>query len=220
MPKATHEIRQRTKGGPITATADLPLRKALKREAYSLKLKIVASPEDWWSLYTIALADPEYLGKLILINLAKPVYEEKITKIDHPPPRGIHAPIKGKDVVGFLMHEARKYAAAAYTVVSYWVKRPNAEWSDYFKEIIKGLMKKKKDITSPKAKKYVSIDIVIALFEEKYGNRLQGLNIQSILHESYFRNTYLKRNYLEAAKHFFELEDNKLTIDELFEILI
>ncbi len=127
MPKPKNPIRQRTKAGPITATADVPLRKALSEEFYAINLKITASPEDWVSLYPIGLADPEYLGNLILINFAKPVYEAKISRIEYPPPRGIHARFKGEDVVSIFMHEARNYAAAAYTIISYWLKRPQTE---------------------------------------------------------------------------------------------
>lgn len=229
MVKPKHEIRQRNKQKKITMDVYLPLRKALpegspkdyKMSAITegINLTITAMPDDWRNLYDIAIADPEGLGKLLLLNAFKPVYEKKIHQIDYQSPRGIHATIPGEEIEKYFMHDARKYVAATFTFVSYWIKKPKKEWPIEFNNLIRYLKEKNIIDKDTKIKKLRAIDIALYLFEDIFGNRRRMLGLMKMTNEMNFRNTYLKKDYLKAARRLFKLRDNKITIDELYEML-
>lgn len=111
-------------------------------------------------LYRLSLSDPEYLGKQILIQLAQPVYIEKLEKLDYVTPRGMHAKSANGLKIADFMHEARRFAAAVYTVVSFWLKKPEKEWPDHFIKLVSGFKKEKYVITSLHKRSYEIITIV------------------------------------------------------------
>lgn len=223
--KKKHDIRQRQKNAPISADADIPLRKPepegsiLSLLPENLKFTITASPQDWMTLYRMALTDPEYLGRQIMIQLAQPVYQEKLENLDYTIPRGMHAKSANGLTRAEFMHEARKFAAAVHAVVSYWVKKPKEEWPDHFKKLISGFDKEGYKIVSTHTGSFEIITIVSFLLELKYEKEMKELGLSSCT-EDVFRKTYLKKNYLEAAKSIFSRGGEVMTINELFNVMI
>ncbi|PKN63137.1 MAG: hypothetical protein CVU57_20960 [Deltaproteobacteria bacterium HGW-Deltaproteobacteria-15] len=142
MAKKKHDIRQRTKGEPISIDTDLPLAPVKigdlqLKDRISLTLK--ASPEDWAIMYELGVVDPTMLGRLIFLNAVSPVYEGKIKPLLSPPPRGIHALDMGAHAdenEEEFMNASRNYVAAAHAVIGYWLNRPEEEWPKSFKEVV------------------------------------------------------------------------------------
>jgi len=218
------DIRQRRKSDPISMDADIPLRRPAQEGSMRslsperLKFTITASPRDWMTLYLMALNDPEHLGTQILIQMAQPVYQEKLEKLDYTVPRGRHAKSINGVAIEDIIHEIRRHAAAAHTVVAFWIKRPQQEWPDHFKELISELHNDGHIIISPHRKSFNIGDIVSALVETKYEKEMAEFGlIQHI--EDDFRKTYLKKNYLEAARGIFARDEHRITIGELFELI-
>ena len=223
--KKKHDIRQRRKSDPIAADVDIPLRKFEPEGSISsltperLRFTITAYPEDWEMLYCLALTDPEYLGKQILIQLARPVYQEKLEQLYSPMPRGMHARSANGLKMADFMHQARRYAAAAHTVVVFWIKKPKKEWPDYFKKLISGMDKILHFIQTPHKESYDTIGIVSYLLELKYVKEMDDLHLTQPP-EADFRRTYLKKNYLDPARYFFDKGGAEMTIEDLFELIL
>lgn len=172
----------------------------------SVSLKITATLQDWETLYTHFLDDPKSLGTLISAFFLQPVFDEHLKDTYSPRPRGVHCVegVKGEKE-GDFMAEARRYAAAAYVICQYWLKKD--EQPQFFRDLIG---------------KDSAIKATLELFEEKFKKRRCQLGLLPKTNPRKFKETYLKRKTnpcLAPAKHFFEKTGHKLTIDELIDYL-
>lgn len=231
---------QRQKGEPITYDGSVEPIPLHLEERDTLTLKIKASPQDWDTLYLLAEASPEHLGKLILLKIARPAYEKFLKREEGHLPRGFH-----NEARQILMDEARRYAAAAYVVLSHWAKRPLSDWPDDLKVVIREAEKtlgenniwppppeiqktlgKESSWPPPRKKKRPgkSIDVIAIvryLIDLKYGERGEKLGLKNVEHmdnESFYK-IYLDKDKLKAAKPFIQKYGDSLTIDELYEVL-
>lgn len=231
-------IRQRKKGDLIIFNGkDEPIPMPWARQVKSklpfppptLTLYIKAMPQDWRTLFRLGETDPAYLGQLLFINIIKPIYERFLLKEDYPPPRGVHAEPEDQEspyALGLreqFMWEARNYAAAAYTVLRHWGKRPGDEWPQHLKLLIDTV---REDIGSenvflPGKKKINVIAVVMHLLKEKFDSRRThlGLKDPEEMVESDFRDNYLRKNPLEAAKAISNKSKHSLTIEELYYLM-
>jgi hypothetical protein len=225
-------LRQRKKGEPIRykgADDPIPLPWGGQEGSQILSLpptlvidKITATPQDWRTLYHLALADPEYLGNLLVHHVIRPVYEKFLSKEDFPLPRGIHAKPEDQDpyVLGLrdqFMWDARNYAAAAYTVIRHWRGKPREEWPLHFIKPFETIVEK----TGHDKDKVDVLWITSALLEERFNGRWEELGLidpEGFLEED-FRDIYLLRNHIDAAESAFEKMQHKVTIDELYEMI-
>jgi len=137
----------------------------------------------------MALNDPEHLGTQILIQMAQPVYQEKLEKLDYTVPRGRHAKSINGVAIEDIMHEIRRHAAAAHTVVAFWIKQPQEEWPDHFKKLITELHNDGHIIISPHRKSFNVVDIVSALIEIKYEKEMDEFGLVQHIEDD-FRKTY------------------------------
>lgn len=214
---------QRKKGEPIKyngSVEPLPLAYVSEEWPDKLALKIEASPQDWNTLHQLAMTSPEYLGKLIL-DITRQVQKDYLSKEGRNLPRGFH-----NEARQIFMEEVRRYAAAAYAVISYWRKRPLDEWPDNLKIIIEKAEKKlgedivwppspdiqktlgKESTWLPPRKKKPpkkSIDVIAIvkyLINLEYGRRRDELGLDNVqdMDNEVFDKTYLYKKKLNAAK--------------------
>lgn len=183
-----------------------------------VSLKVSATLQDWKTLYTYSLDDPESLGTLIFNFFLQPVFDKHLKDTYSPRPRGVHCVegVKGEEE-GDFMAEARRYAAAAYVICQYWLKKD--EQPQFFRDLIRTLDKEK--IVTAKGK-YSTTKATLELFEEKFRERRRQLGLLQKTTPRAFKETYLKRKTnpcLVPAQHFFEKTGHKLTIDELIDYL-
>lgn len=234
---------QRQKGEPITyngSVEPIPLPFGSQEGPTKLSLKIKASPQDWNTLFLLAEAAPEHLGKLIRFYITTPVYEKFLSREESHLPRGFH-----NEARQLFMDEARRYAAAAYTVLSHWAKSPLPIWPDDLKAIIREAeitlgkeniwpppreiektLGKESSWPPPRKKKRPgeSVDVIAVvryLINLKYGSRSDELGIANVeeMNNEIFRKIYLDNNKLEAANDFFQKYKYSLTIDVLYKVL-
>jgi hypothetical protein len=216
----------------------IPLSPALFSSG-KLNLEIKASINDWNTLYLLAEAAPEYLGKLIKFYIAKPVYEEFLSREGTNLPRGLHNMEEQ-----LFMDDARRYAAAAYTVLSHWAKRPLTDWPDDLKALIEQAEKilgeeniwvppreiektlGKESVWPPKEKspQKKSLDVtavVRVLTNMKLGSRAGKLGLKNIeeMDNEIFSKLYLDKNKLEAANAFIQKYGSSMTVEDLYQVL-
>jgi len=234
----TLTIRQRKKGAAITFNGEdepirLPWAKQTKSELpflpADLTLYIRALPQDWRTLYHLGETDPEYLGQLLFKKVIKPVYERFLVRKDHPPPRGIHAEPEDREnpyALGLreqFMWEARNYAAAAYTVLSYWNQKPRDERPQHLRLLVEALgedLGRENVFPHGKGKMDV-IFVVMHLLKERFNSRRRrlGLKDPGEMTLSDFRDNYLWKNHIEAASGIYNKREQALTIEELFDLM-
>lgn len=214
-------IDQRKKGEPITydgSVEPIPLPFGNQEGPNKLTLKIKASTQDWNTLFLLAEAAPEHLGKLIRFYVTTPVYEKFLSREESHLPRGFH-----NEARQLFMDEVRRYAAAAYTVLSHWAKRPLPIWPDDLKAVIREAEKTlgNESIWPPEKKSVDVIAVVRVLINYKYGSRGDELGLDSVelMDNEIFRKIYLNKNILEAANAFIQKYGDSMTIDALYEVL-
>jgi hypothetical protein len=237
-------FQQRKKGEPITYDGSfdpIPLPFGNQEGPNKLTLKIKASPQDWNTLFLLAEATPEHLGKLIQFYIARPAYEKCLKKEGSNLPRGLHNVVEQ-----LFMDDARRYAAAAYTVLSHWAKRPLTKWDKNLKDVIEQAEKilgkesvwpppreiektlgKESIWPPPQKKKSLEtklvdvVAVVRALITKKFGFRIDELGIAKVdeMENDIFSKIYLDKNKLKAAKLFIKKYGDSLSIDELYEVL-
>ncbi len=233
---------QRKKGEPITydgSVEPIPLPFGSQEGPTRLALKIKASPQDWNTLFLLATSAPEHLGKLIQFYITTPVYEKFLSREEGHLPGGFH-----NEARQIFMDETRRYAAAAYAVLSHWAKRPLQSWPDGLKaeireaektlgeesiwppprEIEEILGQKPPPRKKKPPKKSINVIAVVRyLINSKYGRRGDELGLKNVLHmdadNESFSKIYLDKNKLKAAKDFIQKYGNSLTIDVLYEAL-
>lgn len=231
-------IRQRKKGSHITFDGNeepipLPWAKQTNSELPipppDLTLYIRALPQDWRALYHLGETDPEYLGQLLFIKVIKPVYERFLVKEDYSPPRGVHAEPEDQEnpyALGLreqFMWEARNYTAAAYTVLSHWGQKPRDEWPQIFKLLIEEVSADigTENVFPSKKKEIDVIAVVVHLFKEKFNKRRKRLSLKDPgeMTDSDFRDNYLWKNHLEAARTIYNNREQLLTVEELYDLM-
>ncbi|MBW1987897.1 MAG: hypothetical protein JRI50_11920 [Deltaproteobacteria bacterium] len=225
-------FRQRKKGAPIVYDGkDNPIPLPWGRQENSnlpwppgeLRLKIVASPKDWETLYTMSWATPELLGRLIFKNIAEPVYEKFLLREAHPAPRGVHA--HPQDSVNryalgareLFMWQARCYVAATHTIVMHWRKRPLKEWPSYLREL------EGEASLLHSNKKVKGIELTMFCFEKKFRARRMMLGMEEFIDEESFRKIYLLPEFIRRARRIYnerEESGEEVTIDKLYELMI
>jgi hypothetical protein len=222
MPRKTKNLfHQRKKGEPITydgSIEPIPFPLGSREGPSALTIKITASPEDWQTLFLLVEADPEHLGKLIKFYIATPIYEDFLTREGANLPRGRHE--AGEKL---FMDKARRYAAAAYTVISHWATGPITTWPEYLQALIREAEKTsgKLNVWPPGKKSPDVIAMVRCLIALKYGEKIEELGLANTeyMDNEVFRNIYLDNDHLKAANKFMEKYGDVLTIDLLYDIL-
>jgi hypothetical protein len=204
-----------------------------------LTLQIKASPQDWKTLCVLAEAAPEYLGNLIRLHITTSVDEKFLLKEGSNLPRGLH-----NEERQIYMEQARRYAAAAYAVLSHWAKRPLHSWPEYLKAEIREAEKTlgedniwpppreiektlgKESIWPPKKKshKKKSIDVIAVLkflIISRYGSKEEALGLDNMeyMDNNVFRKIYLDNNKIEAANDFINKYKGTLTIYILYKVI-
>ena len=113
---------KRTKGTRLLSTEGtfLPLPPPSK----DLTLEISASPDTWRALYIMSFAKPEDLVSMIR-NLSK-------TTFDY---------ISAKPGREDFVDKMKRYAAYVYCWAEYWLKKPQDEWPEPLKELVRQLSK-------------------------------------------------------------------------------
>ena len=117
-----------TKGTRLLSTEGTFL--PLPSPGEDLTLEISASPDAWRTLYIMSFAEPEAIVKIIR-NLSKAAYDH----ISVGPGRGIG---KGKED---FVNKVKRYAAYVYCWAEYWLKKPQDEWPEPLKELVRQLSK-------------------------------------------------------------------------------
>ena len=212
---------QRQKGEHITydgSVEPIPLPFGSQEGPTKLALKINASPQDWYTLFLLATSAPEHLGKLIQFYIATPVYEKFLSREEGHMPRGL-----SNEARQIFLDEARRYAAAAYAVLSHWAKRSLSDWPDDLKSLILEAEKTsgKENVWPPGKKSVDVIAMVRCLIALKYGRREDELGLENVefMDNKVFYKIYLDKDKLKAAKPFIHKYGDSLTIDELYKVL-
>ena len=202
---------QRQKGEPITydgSVEPIPFPLGNREGPIALNLKITASPQDWDTLFILAEAAPEHLGKLIKFYITTHVHEKFLSKERINQPRGVH-----NEARQLFMEQVRRYAAAAYAALSYWVKNPQSTWPDYLKAEIYDAERKlgEESIWPPKMKsqekKSVNVIAVVrSIIDSRYSSKGDELGLDNVEHmdNEIFHKIYLDNNKLEAANDFMQ----------------
>jgi hypothetical protein len=228
MTREKKSFHQRQKGTPITydgSVAPIPLAYVSQEWPDKLTLKINASPEDWDTLHQLADSSPEYLGRLIFLHITRPVQEKFLSKEGRNLPRGFH-----NEAEQIFMEESRRYAAAAFAVLSHWAKSPLTDWPDYLKAEMLDAEKRlgKTNIWHPEKESVVVIAVVRYLLKLKFGRRGIELGLKDIedidnMDNSDFRKIYFDKKKIDAAvaiqNNFIKRYGNPITIDTLYEVV-
>ena len=134
------KIRQRTKKSPLIFKGSFPPFKKVKIEIFP--------PHDSSNWFELLRMEPEKLGGLIQRDFVGPVYdyiighpalflkpevlrELKNRKIPIGPARGIH---RGREV---FIRRIKNLTAYTYCLVTHWLKKPEDEWPNPLKELVK-----------------------------------------------------------------------------------
>lgn len=127
------KISQHTRREKISITSNL---------TKNIKLKIVATPDDWTRLVEQFYHSPEALGIGIEYRFILPVLSElwPLKK-----PRG---KLRNALAIGAFTEEA----SFLYAFFSFWVKRPTEEWPDYLKKLLRVAEKDGQVILVPSGK--------------------------------------------------------------------
>jgi hypothetical protein len=218
--KKKNPFSQRKKGAPIAyngSVEPIPLLPGLA-ERDTLTLKIKASPQDWDTLILLAEAAPEHLGKLIRFYITRPAYEKFLKSEGSNLPRGLHNAAEQ-----LFIDEARRYAAAAYTVLSHWAKRLLTTWPQSLQDVIREAEENsgKENVWPPGKKSVDVIAIVKCLIALRYKEKIDELGLANteFMDNKTFRKIYLGKNRLEAAKDLIKIYGDSLTINALYEAL-
>jgi len=111
-----------TKGGRILSAEGTLL--ALPPPREDLKLEISASPGTWRTLYIMSFAKPEEIVSIIR-NLSKAAFDYISVK-------------PGKED---FLDKIKRYAAYVYCWAEYWLKKPQDEWPESLKELVRKMGK-------------------------------------------------------------------------------
>ena len=216
-----NSFHQRQRGAPITydgSVEPIPFPLGNREEPNTLTLKITASPQDWNTLFLLAEAAPEHLGKLIKFYITSNVYEKFLSKEGINQPRGFHNAAEQ-----LFMDEARRYAAAAHTVLSHWAKSSLSTWPQSLQAVIREAEKTsgKENVWPPEKKLVDIIAMVRCLIALKYGEKIYDLNLANteFMDNEIFRKIYLDNHYLKIARKSIQKYGDSLSIDVLFDIL-
>ncbi len=216
---------QHQKGAPITyngSVEPIPLPYVSQKWPDKLTLKISASPQDWDTLHQLANSSPEYLGRLIFLHITRPVQEEFLSKEGRNLPRGFH-----NEAEQIFMEEARRYVAAAFTVLSHWAEHPLIDWPDSLKAVIRGAEIRwgEKSIWPPEKESVDVIAVVRYLLRSKYGIEGKKLSLADIedMDNEIFWKIYRDKEKIEAAKtindNFIQKHVDSLDIDTLYKFV-
>src|SRR5512136_1151526 len=107
-----------TKGTRLLSTEGTFLPLPSPRE--DLTLEISASPDTWRTLYIMSFAKPEDIVSMIR-NLSKATFDYVSAK-------------PGRDD---FVDKMKRYTAYVYCWVEYWLKKPQDEWPDPLKELVR-----------------------------------------------------------------------------------
>ena len=113
---------KRTKGTRLLSTEGSFLPLPSSRE--DLTLEISASPDTWRTLYIMSFVKPEDIVSMIR-NLSKATFDY------------ISAKAGREDFVDKM----KRYAAYVYCWTEYWLKKPQDEWPEPLKELVRKLDK-------------------------------------------------------------------------------
>lgn len=212
---------QRKKGALITYDGSIepvPFPLGNREGPRTLTLKITASPQDWNTLFLLAEAAPEHLGKLINFFVTIPVYEKFLSKEEGNLHRGLH-----NEARQLFMEQARRYAAAAYAVLSYWAEHPLTTWPQSLQDVIREAEKTsgKENVWPPGKKSVDIIAMVKCLIALKYGGKIDELGLENteFMDNEIFRKIYLDNNKLVAANDFMQESKGFLSIDALYDVI-
>jgi hypothetical protein len=117
---------KRTKGTRLLSAEGTFL--PLPRPREDLTLEISASPDTWRTLYIMSFAKPGDIVSIIR-NLSKATYDYISVK----PGRGID---RGRED---FIDKAKRYAAYVYCWTEYWLKKPQDEWPEPLRELVRKL---------------------------------------------------------------------------------
>jgi len=222
MKKKNENSQQQKKG--INATLLLPKNDFFPKDDGLSRIEIYmsATPDNWSKLYYLGndIEGLQYLGTLIFHHAIRPGYERYASSLDNPPPRGIHAVDTGDPKDGTeaeFMADSRNYIAAAVTVISYWINKPEDEWPEFFNKIITDLKSSKVDIHHKRRKtQLVATKITFAIWKKKFKSRMikQGLSGPKDLKS--FRRRYINDNpRVLETKILFEKNGPYTTIEDI-----
>ncbi len=188
---------------PITVNGKILDYNGLDEE--EIEFKVSATRDNWEKLYGLGISDPEKLGRGIFLNFAEPLIENLNRD-------------KDRDLRSAFMRNSRQYTAAVYVPALYWLKLPSDKWPIFFKDLLKQFDDSK--IINPKKGLPVASRIAHQCWKKQFEEQRKKLGFDDKQTREDFQETYLDKNrYIEPAKNYFEKNDYKPTIENLFDFL-
>ncbi len=147
----------------------------------NLSLDISASPDAWRTLYIMSFAKPETIVNIIR-NLSKAAYDH----ISVGSGRDID---KSKKI---FLNKVKRYAAYVYCWASHWLEKPQEEWPEPLKEIVKKIDKSAYHRSERKPQPQ---RVTAYIMERDFGKERKQYHLKKWTeHPEVFRRTFILNN--------------------------
>ena len=160
----------------------------------SFKLKVIINSGDWGKFWSYCLLNQNDFAKHFWSDLIYPAMKELETK------KGARGVKKySQNLVNWIKPEA----GFLYAFFSYWFKRKNHEWPDYFQKLVKmveanGWLK----YLEGKRGTNKSYRLTRYCVEKIYGEAIRGVGLKMFDDPTNFYRTYIQKSASKARKIF------------------
>jgi len=162
------EVRQRTKGKPITVTSSLDFN--------TIKLTVKASPEDWQGLERLFWDAPEQLAEDLHSYFIVEALEKTVGKERRGSP---------------LVRQIQFCAGWLYAFLSYWCKKPLEDWPLYLQRLIQMIEEKGNGIFVKTSRgRYGARELTLYCTEKIYGDAAAKYGLSPFSDPNNFYITY------------------------------
>lgn len=133
----------------------------------SIPLKISGMPDAWYRLYALS-AKPGELGSFIYLHFVAPAVRHLVSNC----PRGPH-----KFRAEFI-NKIKNLAGYNYSLLEYWLKRPEEEWPKPIRKVIRDFEKNEASYSHSGQKlKLKAHEITAYIMERRFGKRRKAYKI-------------------------------------------